>query len=129
MPRQRTTPSRELDPVQRKRLLMRLFELSQGGTLPHGSKTIAASEYKCSTKTVTRLWARRNDETQTNRKGQCGRKRRFTVEEVNERLVNVPLAQRQTLRDSSEGTGIPKTNLFRYLKSGDMKRSTTTLKP
>ena len=130
MQSKRSIPSRELTPATKQLLLLKLCQISVNDKIPRGCLSELAIEFNCSPRTVHRVWKKRfTGNVETLRKGRCGRKVRFSEEEVNNRIAAVPLSQRQTLRDTGEATGIAKSTLARYLKSNVFKRTNTTLRP
>ncbi|OWZ00107.1 hypothetical protein PHMEG_00028779, partial [Phytophthora megakarya] len=57
------------------------------------------------------------------------RKTKLSKEEVAVLIAGVPLAERQTLASLSKATRIPTTTLWRYIKSGWVRRAVTRVKP
>ena len=87
------------------------------GKLKKGCLTDAATHFKVSTKTVTRIWDRyigtANDRgvggDVSSRKGNCGRKKRH-IDKLND-IANIPLNQRGNLRSLSCAINVPMTTL------------------
>jgi len=63
------------------------------------------------------------------RKMGTGRKRLIEVSDVMKRVKAVPFRYRQTYRSLSSQVGIPKTTLYRLMKSGILQKSRSAVKP
>ncbi|KAF0715306.1 Aste57867_3474 [Aphanomyces stellatus] len=63
------------------------------------------------------------------KKGRCGRKFKFTPEQVKAKLIELPLADRTTWRSISEKTEVKLATLHRYLKHGMFRAHSSTVWP
>jgi hypothetical protein len=102
-------------------------------TLDHGSISLAAKKFKLFRNTISKFWSRAKEALRadkpinmTSNKSKNGKKRAFFDENV---IKQAPLWKRQTLRSTSEATGIPKSTLFDKLKYGQIKRHSNSIKP
>jgi hypothetical protein len=72
-------------------------------------------------RTVTRIMARAQKSLSngvldvSNRKVLTGRKPKYTVETLKEKLASVPPKKRKTIRDSAFALGISPSTFFRYI--------------
>jgi hypothetical protein len=90
--------------------------------------------YKCD-RTIRDIWKRYKAEVMADeplriqRKQGSGRKLKHLPEELQNRIRNIPLPNRRTIRSLSFHSGIPKSTLHEYLSRGLLARSTSTVKP
>ena len=63
------------------------------------------------------------------KKGNSGRKPKYSEENVKSLIENVPLSRRSTIRSLSKATTIPTTTLWRMGKEGWLKRHSSAVKP
>lgn len=88
-----------------------------------------------SDRTIRDIWKRYKPQIMADeplniqRKTGSGRKLKYLPDELQNRIKNVPLQQRRTLRSLSFHSGIDKQTLLRYLSRGLIARSTSNVKP
>lgn len=128
---------RNLTDQERNGVLQLLLSVSISGKLPTGAISDTASKFNVSTKTISRIWKRAqncfdqgmiNADVASNIKKKSGRKKLNRIE-LNEKIQEVPLRQRTTLRSLSAASKIPTMTLYRIMKEGNLKRVSSTVKP
>ncbi|KAF0702012.1 hypothetical protein AaE_016180 [Aphanomyces astaci] len=117
----------------------KLLECSVGGELPYGVLTSIAKRFHCHPRTVKRLWdqGRLSERSNggvavvaSNIKGNSGRPRLRTNEEIEAAVKAVPQFNRQTLRSLEAQSKIPKTTLFQHIKEvRTLKGRSSYIKP
>ena len=104
------------------------------GTLSH--ELIEAVKVKHnyrSSRSIRDLWRRYKDKIisgegfKIQRQGKSGRKLKFTEQEIQEKVRQVPLVKRKTLRSLSFHSGINHVTLFHYLRRGILRKSTSSI--
>ncbi|CAM0952969.1 unnamed protein product [Alopecurus aequalis] len=111
-----------------------LKALGKGRPVVKADKENVAQLLGISLRSVEKIWKKALDQEDRNevpdfsnkRKGRCGRKRREL--ELDERVPQVPLNKRGTLRALARSLDIPFTTLQRRLEWGDLRRHTNSLK-
>ncbi|OWY96696.1 hypothetical protein PHMEG_00032974 [Phytophthora megakarya] len=91
------------------------------GARAKAAVTAGAERYGISIATVWKIWRDRHDVAallKTPRSSYRPRAASKTREEVAALVAAVPVVERQTLASLSNGTGIPCTYLWRYMKMG-----------
>ncbi|KAF0705717.1 hypothetical protein AaE_014395 [Aphanomyces astaci] len=137
-----TPERRNLTDDEREAILREVLLRSNGSyitRLPKGFSQELADKYKCHVSTIRRVLAVAKQQgigggnmkvtVASKMKGRVGRKKAFTAEQVKAKLLQVPLAQRTTLRSISERTGISLGSLHRYLKLGLFRSHSNAIKP
>lgn len=118
--------SRNLTYEERRTMLDFLLKRRVDGTtkLMRHAVTDAATEFRVDRRTVTRLWKRavqsleNGDEVcdvASRKVGRRGRRKRDWTAEL-QRVKDIPLAQRGSIRALATAVGIPKTTLYELLK-------------
>lgn len=93
--------------------------------VPSGVWSSAAAKYKCSAKTVRRVFKNRDKP----KKKITGRPRKYTAVQIDTMLRSVPVNQRATLRSTSSAIGIPNSALHRHLAwNSGIQRVSVSLK-
>ncbi|ETV65481.1 hypothetical protein H257_17775 [Aphanomyces astaci] len=100
---------RELSCNQRHDVIRHLHQFIKGGWLTHGAFAKTARELDVSARVVSAIWRtfRGGGKIESNKAGNVGRPKRYTVQDVQQRVGAVPFEQRSTMRDISVATGIP----------------------
>ncbi|ETV74119.1 hypothetical protein H257_11084 [Aphanomyces astaci] len=122
---------RELSCNQRHDVIRHLHQFIKGGWLTHGAFAKTARELDVSARVVSAIWRtfRGSGKIESNKAGNVGRPKRYTVQDIQQRVGAVPFEQRSTMRDISVATGIPVGTLSRHLKKGTFRRRSTRIKP
>lgn len=133
---------KELTDEQRTTLFnMCLVLTKKNGEIRHGAFSKVAAKFKdtlVDRSTVSRLWAKRTVRMVSNliiielppkMTHNRGRKPIYCKEEFQQALKNMPLSNRRNLRDIAHGMNIGLTTVHNYLKSEDMWRCSSALKP
>ena len=114
-----------------------LFADSKDGTLRHGALEATADKYNCDWRTVRLLWKRYNEQKEAGvgaphqtfrRKGNSGRKC-IELEELRERLQDMPLNHRTTVRRLAAALDIPRSTLHENLKTLGLRAHSDAIKP
>ncbi|KAL7684034.1 hypothetical protein Plhal304r1_c038g0115051 [Plasmopara halstedii] len=107
-----------------------LLKHSQGkARLPRAVITAAADQFEVHRNTVSRIWNRMKmamdvgssadvvmKQVLSKKRGNCGRKQK-DYSAAMERVKQLPLSQRSSLRALSSAVGVPRTTLFRLLRN------------
>lgn len=112
-----------------------LKALSKYKTIEKADKELVAQLLKTSLRTVEKAWKKALGQEEENeepdfsnkRKGRCGRKRKAL--NLSERVPQVALNKRGTLRALARSLDIPYSTLQRRLTWGELRRHTSSLKP
>ncbi|KAF0709244.1 hypothetical protein AaE_012926, partial [Aphanomyces astaci] len=133
---------RDLTNDEREAILRETLLKSNGSyasRLPKGFGPYLASKYQCNVSCIRKILARAKDQgvatgnmqvsVANKKKGKVGRKHAFTAAEVKAKLLQVPLANRTTLRSISAHTGISRGSLHRYLKAGMFRAHSNAIRP
>lgn len=122
---------------EREEVIRYLLAGSKGGVLQHGAFKEAAEKFGCYWETIKRLWMRYETQRKAGvaspkignlRKGNSGQKG-IPIEELRERLRDIPLNDRTTQRRLAAALGVPKTTLHRNLKALGLRAHSNALKP
>ncbi|ETV69902.1 hypothetical protein H257_14501 [Aphanomyces astaci] len=130
---------RNLKPTERRAVFEQLLERSIGGKLPYGAIRDVARVYCCHSRTIVRIWKQgrlsqsRNHglaDVAAKMKGNSGRKKTRTAEEIKAAVQGVPQYHRQTLRALAANCHVPTTTLVRHMKEhGKLKARSSYVKP
>lgn len=129
--------TRELTDLERVGVVSMLLGMEADGKLPESSFIIVASKFKCSSSTVSRLWARAKfsrlgGEVDVgeiiSKKHLTGRKKKWDDEAMQEAIKDIPLKNRRTVRALSKSLGVPTTTLQRRKKKVFVQHK-SSLKP
>ena len=101
------------------------------GRLKPGVLKTVASQFLVSTRTIQRIWKQGKNsgvhaDVSHKRTKNCGRKR---IEVDYDRIREIPLRQRTTVRSLSYAVKVSKSTLHRSLKSGVLRRHSNAIKP
>ncbi|KAF0697312.1 Aste57867_11995 [Aphanomyces stellatus] len=129
---------KNLTEVARQHVLQnRLVLVKADGTLPRGAATAVASKYKCTTKTVQRIWRRAavdltgasalSQSVIARKKGRCGRKLKH--QNVAARIKAVPQSRRYCFHSLARAVEIPKSTLHDYYKRSLVAKYSSVMKP
>ncbi|KAF0702160.1 hypothetical protein AaE_016093 [Aphanomyces astaci] len=109
------------------------------GRLPRGFGNDLATKYGCHVSSVRRIIARAKAQgiasgnmqvcVANRKKGRVGRKIKYTAAQAREKLLQVPLRERTSLRSISAKTGISYGTLHRYLKRGVFRAHSNAIRP
>eukprot|EP00903_Cladosiphon_okamuranus_P006869 g6690.t1 len=122
---------------QREEVIRYLLAGSKNGVLWYGAFKEAGEKFGCYWETIKRLWMRydtqhkagvSSPQIENRRKGNSGRKG-IPLEELKERLQDIPLNDRTTQRGLAAALGIPKSTLHRNLKALGLRAHSNALKP
>ena len=131
------TKKKNLTNEQRQGVLHFLLERLNGEQLQLNAINDAAAKFDVSRLTISRIWKRarssidRGDvciDVSSRKAGRSGRKRKDWSENL-DKMKDIPLAQRGTLRSLSYAIEIPKTTLIALLREKALKRVSSTVKP
>lgn len=130
--------TRELHENQRENILHFLLMRYKNNKLNHSAINEAAENFKVHRRTISRLWKRAQqskkdgDEVfnvKSRKRGRCGPKKKDYSQQL-EKIKDLPLNQRRTLRSLSNAVNIPRTTLYRIFKKGEVfKRVSSSIKP
>ncbi|ETM36683.1 hypothetical protein L914_16679 [Phytophthora nicotianae] len=86
--------------------------------------------FKLGTSVVWEIWRSRKDAASLVReRPRKSKATKRTKDEIARLVAGVPVIDRQTLRSLANATGVPKTTLWRHLKSGWLRRAVSHVKP
>ncbi|KAF0696063.1 hypothetical protein As57867_006353, partial [Aphanomyces stellatus] len=132
---------RDLTNEEREAIIREVLLKSNGSymtRLPKGFGQSLADKYLCGVSTVRKVIALARHSFDAGdmtvcignkKKGKVGRKMSYTKEQIKNKLLEVPLSERTTLRSISEKTGIPLGSLHRYLKQGLFRAHSSSIRP
>jgi hypothetical protein len=121
----------------RNGILQALLRRATHNTLEKGALSDTAVAFGLSTKTISRIWHRAKQcfengqqfaDVSSKIKEKSGRKPKCR-EEMSQKIAEVPLRRRGTIRGLSFATGIPVGTLFNIMKEKGLKRVTSSVKP
>lgn len=98
------------------------------GELKRGSIAAAADRFDLHRNTVSVIWQNRDD-LEGKKKGRVGGKRKYDLAEVKQAMEAVPQRLRQTVRATAGQVGLPKSSFADLMKSNEIRRTTTHIKP
>ncbi|ETV85481.1 hypothetical protein H257_03211 [Aphanomyces astaci] len=137
-----TTERRNLTNEEREAILREVLLHSNGSylsRLPKGLSQELTVKYSCHVATIRRVLAVAKQQgvghgnmkvtVASRKKGRVGRKKAFIAEQVKAKLLQVPLAERTTLRSIAERTWISLGSLHRYLKLGMFRSHSNAITP
>ncbi|POM70363.1 Hypothetical protein PHPALM_13209 [Phytophthora palmivora] len=120
-------------PVETKvALALFLTERSAAGDKASIAVNAAAERFSICLRRVWHAWKSRDDIKVLLRPPRSSYRTRATKrskKEVATLVAGVPLVERQTLASLAKATGIPKTSLSRYMRSGWLRRTVSRVKP
>ncbi|KAF0682599.1 hypothetical protein As57867_025208, partial [Aphanomyces stellatus] len=136
------TGRQDLANEEREAILREVLLKSNGKfltRLPRGYGQELANKYSCHPATIRKVLARAKEQgvsvgnmsvSVANKKpGKVARKMAYTPQQVKAKLLQVPLANRTTLRAISDQTGISRGSLHRYLKLGMFRAHSSAIRP
>ncbi|TYZ60424.1 hypothetical protein PybrP1_001275 [[Pythium] brassicae (nom. inval.)] len=126
----RTPGSTSLTPDDRLRLLVFLATRTNGsGALAYGAVKAACEEFGLHRNTVRAAWKARDGKVEGS-DVKRGRPRKFTDEELRDRIAAIPLHKRTTVRAMAAAADKPATTLQRHVGKGKaLRRVTVAAKP
>ena len=110
-----------------------LLERSKDGKVPKRAYTDVSNLFKVSQRTIRRIFIKKQQSVRngspcaditTKWKGSTKIERN-----IDEKSEDVPLSQRAIVRDAARAIGIAKSTLHYRLKSGEIRRHSSTIKP
>jgi hypothetical protein len=122
---------------ERMALLQFLLQRSKNGSLVRGAVKSAGEHFNVSVRTVSTLWKRARESTAngslhmdvlSRKKTSSGRKPIDLTSKL-EKMADLPLSRRGTLRSISCALDIPLGSLSRSMKSGEIRRHSSAVKP
>lgn len=124
---------------QRNFIFQQLLLNSINGKLPYGTLTKVARDHGTSSRTIQRIWLRgiksmnsrgvTPGDVQSRRKGKVGPKTKYTPTKIQEKIGQLTLSRRTTLRRMEQFSGIPRSTLQRAKANGHLIRHSSTVKP
>jgi hypothetical protein len=106
------------------------------GTLRHGALAETSACFGISAKAASRIWERGGRGVLctvaafTDRRAEYTKDLKYNKEEIQARLIETPVEERGTIRDSAAAVGIPYATFFRYTKvHGIFRPATIATKP
>ncbi|ETW01378.1 hypothetical protein H310_06928 [Aphanomyces invadans] len=122
---------------QRKCLYLELLKRSTDGKVSRAIMNDVCAMFNVHQSTGWRIFQRGNErppgggppDVNARLKGNNGRRRQYTVKEIEERIKAVPLHLRQTYRALSSATGLSKNLLWRYIQSKWISRRSSWTRP
>lgn len=133
----RDVKSKQLTYEQRTGILQFLLQHKNDSKLKRGIIGQAAMKFDVSRLTVTRIWNRAKEQYReghisadvASRKRNCGRKRKNYLANL-EKIKEIPLNRRGTIRSLSFAINIPKSTVFRIFKEGrHLRRISSIVRP
>ena len=118
-------------------LVLFLSQQHTNGRLNKGAIEEAVVHFPFKRSSIQRIWRKARPgvldpdvvvDLAHRKKGQSGRKRKYETKDL-EAVATVPISDRTTLRSLSFVIDIPRTSLWRFLKSGHILCHSSTLKP
>jgi hypothetical protein len=131
---ERTSDSSVLSNDQRQRVYEMILEKSQNGVPKKGSFKEIASLFKVHPKTIKRIWTRGRQslakgasfaDVSSRFKGKSPK----TDTDLKDRVQNIPLRLRSSIRSLSAALGMPKSTLHDRFKAGELRRHSNSIKP
>ena len=127
---------KELSVGEKQEIANYLLQNSKNGTLKKGFIKASAQVFGRSDRTISRIWAavkvRINagfhSISLSKNKHKCGRKR-ISRDAVKAQIRELPWNKKQGLRALSSSVGVSTFTLHKMIKEGQLKRTSTTLKP
>ena len=127
---------KDLSTAEKQEIANFLLENSEKGRLKRGFIKAAQTEFKRSSRTISRIWSKiRSSITHrihsidlSRQTFKSGRKRKDRTN-LKERIKQVAWNKRQTLRSLSATVAVPVSSLHNMFKRGEITRTKTTLKP
>lgn len=122
---------------ERTSLVVFLSQHHKNGRLVKGTLQEALSLFPFQTSQIQSIWRRAKEgvldpnkkvDLSSRKKGRCGRKRKYETADL-AKMSEIPFSQRTTLRSLGCALEIPVTSLWRLLKSGEIVRHSSSLKP
>ncbi|CAB1119370.1 unnamed protein product [Ectocarpus sp. CCAP 1310/34] len=122
---------------EKEEVIRHLLTGSKNGVLPYGAFKAAAEKFGCHWETNKRLWRRYDTQHKAGvsspqlanrRNGNSGRKG-VPIEELRERLRDIPLNDRTTQRRLAAALEIPLTTLHKNLKALGLRAHSNAIKP
>ncbi|ETV74117.1 hypothetical protein H257_11082 [Aphanomyces astaci] len=113
-----------LDHDERRSIYESLLAVSSSGILPRGAIVKLARQHNCHPDTVKRVWAGGQSsireghisaDVSSKIRGNSGRKKTRTSEEIEDAIRQVPQESRQTTRALSHACQIPRTTVLRHM--------------
>ncbi|MEN9567333.1 MAG: hypothetical protein RLZZ69_2529 [Cyanobacteriota bacterium] len=131
---ERTSDNSVLSNDQRQRVYELILEKSQNGIPKKGSFKEIASLFKVHPKTIKRIWTRGRQslaegassaDVSSRFKGKSPK----TDTDLKDRVQNIPLRLRSSIRSLSAALGMPKSTLHDRFKAGELRRHSNSIKP
>jgi len=132
------SPKKNLTKIQRERVILFLLERSHNGILGNGDVAKAASKFECCTRTIYRVWklwnVHKNAENvlemiESRKRGNSGRKKVYSFDELKRDLFALPQSKRTTIRDIAASLSIANGTVLRLLRCGVLVKHNTRVKP
>lgn len=130
----RTNSKKYLKKEEKQRVYECLLKRSVGGDIQYGSIKEVASMFSVSTRTIRRVWqqSKKNLENESaidlssKRTGKIGRKR---VHVSPNKIKQIPLNRRCTIRSLAKAIDVPKTTVHRRIQEGLIRPHSNAVKP
>jgi len=120
-----------LSNTERRLIYEVLLEKSVDGKLKKGVTSLVASKFSLHIRSVQRIWKLAENkgvhaDVSSKRAGNCGRKR---VQVDLDRVRDIPLKKRTTIRDLSEALDVSRGTLTRCIQSKEIRKNSNAIKP
>ena len=116
---------KDLPFTTRTEIFKHLHSLAKENILPHGSKASTARKFGVSETAVRQIW---NKGPENKKKGNVGRKIKWTDQSIIAIVKSVDLENRSTFAALSRASGISKKTLYNKVKGGLLKKGSTCTK-
>ncbi|KAG3187429.1 hypothetical protein PC128_g12600 [Phytophthora cactorum] len=115
----RAPGSKKLTPEKKVAVALFLVDLAARGTRVVDAVTKATATFQLGSTVVWEIWRSRMDAgALVAERPRKPKKTKRTKDEIARLVAGVPLCDRQTLESLAKATAVPKTTLWRHLKSG-----------
>lgn len=129
-----STSKKDLTEQQRREIFEELLKKSAMGKLRRGYVTEVAQLFSVGVRTIHRIWKQANDcvangaavDFSSRKQGRVGRKRAQI--DIN-KVAEIPLRRRTSVRSLAKAMDVPQTTLYRRIKEGDIRPHTNAIKP
>jgi hypothetical protein len=136
IPAMNGNPKKNVTDEERKQNVAAVLARSNNGVPKRGAFVEVASYFPFTVVTVSRIWHRAAESAEANgyydspslMKGRCGRRKSDRSGEL-ERLRDVPIPQRSTIRSAAAACGLPPTTLYRHIQAGSLCPAASMTKP
>ncbi|KAF0717357.1 Aste57867_2337 [Aphanomyces stellatus] len=133
----RVPTGRELTNTQRTSLYHSMIHLKANGRAAPGTMRELCLKFGITRQAASKIWIQGQKTKETHgcaniasqKAGNCGRPPKYTLEELEKAIKDVPPFARSTFRSLAAATGVPLATLWALLKKKKLQRRTSRLKP